>query len=318
VISILVTGAGGFIGRRVIVAARDAGYCVIPMVRKAPPSDVQNVIQHDLTIPLGKLLQLPRVDWIFHLAGAYAGAGYEELRRADLAMAHNLMDWGTAAGVKNWVFASAAEVYGDVQGTAGEDAPTQPVIPYGRIKLMVERLVAEKTKNISNCRVVVLRIGEVYGSEGRLITELTARLKRGFCPWPGKGQVPVSFVHVDDVAQAFASAIQSAPLGVSIYNVADDMPATWRDFLVAVARRLSAGPPVFLPTAVVRFYATYSTLAARAMRREPILTGQALRLITTPKALSNIRLKDELGFRPHYRRYSEGLEEALRGVPHHT
>ena len=313
--SVLVTGAGGLIGRRVAFAASNAGYSVIRMVRKSRQDDAENVIQQDLRLPLTKL---PSVDWVFHLAGAYAGAGDEELRLADLQMVHNVVRWGLEAGIKNWIFASAAEVYGDVRGAASEEAPTQPVIPYGRVKLMVERLLIEKIKDVPDCRVVILRIGEVYGSGSRLINELSARLKRGFCPWPGTGDVPLSFVHVDDVAHAFLCAMQSAPPGISVYNVADDMPATWLDFLVRVARFLGARPPVFLPEALVHLYATCGTVACRATGREPILTRHAIRLITTPKALSNSRLKRELQFQPRYPSYSEGLEEALRGIPHHS
>ena len=316
--SILVTGAGGFIGRRVVAAAENAGHCVLQMVRKSRVADVRNAIPHDLTMPLGESLQLPPVDWIFHLAGAYAGAGYDEFRRTDLAMAHNLIEWGIATGVKNWVFASAAEVYGDVHGIATEDAPLQPVIPYGRVKLMIERLFIDKTKDIFNRRVVILRIGEVYGSKGRLIAELTARLQQGFCPWPGNGQVPVSFAHVDDVARAFLCAVQSASTVVSIYNVADDVPATWRDFLIRMAEYLHARSPAFLPTALIRLYAMGSTVAARMKRRDAILTRQALRLITTPKPLTSAFLKQRLGFSPLYRTYSEGLEEALFGLPNHA
>jgi len=315
VASVLVTGAGGFIGRRVATVASNAGYVVARLARKFQPGDVRNVIQHDLRLPLGNL---PPADWIFHLAGAYAGAAERVLRHADFAMARNLVDWGLAAGIKNWIFASAAEVYGDVRGIATEEAPTQPVIPYGRIKLTVERFLTEKTKDISNRRVVIFRIGEVYGSAGRLITELTARLKRGFCPWPGKGNVPLSFVHVDDVAQAFLCAAQRAPEGVSTYNVADDIPVTWQDFLRSVARLCGSRPPVFLPKPLVYLYALCSTLGSRATGREPILTQQAIRLITTPKALSNARLKRELGFQLRYPSYSEGLEEALRGLSHHA
>jgi len=315
VTSVLVTGAGGFIGQRVATAASNAGYEVARLARRSQPGDVRNLIQHDLRFPLGNL---PPTDWIFHLAGAYAGAGDKELRQADLAMAHNLIHWGLAAGIKNWIFASAAEVYGEVHGIATEEALTQPVIPYGRIKLMVECLLTEKTKDISPHRVVVLRIGEVYGSEGRLITELTARLKRGFCPWPGKGNVPLSFVHVDDVARAFLCAAQRAPEGVSTYNVADDMPLTWQDFLRNVAQLCGTRPPVYLPKPLVYLYALCSTLGSRATGREPILTQQAIRLIITPKALSNARLKQELGFQLRYPSYSEGLEEALRGLSHHA
>jgi len=315
VTSVLVTGAGGFIGRRVVCATNNAGCSVTPIVRKSQLADVRNVITHDLRRPLSKL---PPVDWIFHLAGAYAGADDQELQRVDLHMARNVIRCGLEAGIKNWIFASAAEVYGDVCGIATEETPTQPVIPYGRIKLMVEHLLVEKIKSDSNCRVVILRIGEVYGSHGRLITELTARLKRGFCPWPGRGKVPLSFVHVDDVAQAFLCAVQSAPVGISVYNVADDMPATWLDFLDRIARLLGAQAPVFLPETLIQVYAACGTLARRASGREPILTRHAVRLITTPKPLSNARLRRELGFQPRYPSYPEGLEEALRGLPHHT
>lgn len=313
--SVLVTGAGGFIGKRTVSAARNAGFNVTGMVRKSQFADSRNEIQHDLRFPITRL---PPVDWIFHLAGAYAGAGDKELRRADLTMAQNVVDWGLAAGVKNWVFASAAEVYGNVVGIASEGTITQPVIPYGRGKLMVEHLLIEKTKNMSGRRVVLLRIGEVYGRESRLITELTSRLKRGFCPWPGKGDVPLSFVHVDDVAQAFLCAARNAPPGVSVYNVADDAPGTWQSFLLRVAQLCEAKPPFFLPELLVRFYALCSTLLSRATGREPVLTRHAVRLITTPKVLSNTLLRRELRFQSRYPSYSQGLEEVFHGVSHHA
>ncbi len=310
--SVLITGAGGLIGRRVVCAAQSAGYEVKALVRKAGRND-HGVIEHDLRLPLA---DLPPVDWVFHLAGAYAGAGSDELERADLTMAHSIIRWGMAAGVRNWIFASAAEVYGDVRGVATEDAPTRPVIPYGRAKLQVEQLLIQQLRDVPDCRVVILRIGEVYGAESRLNTELAARLKSGFCPWPGSGDVPVSFVHVDDVAQAFLCGAQSAPLGVSVYNVADDLAATWHGFLECVARHCRGRKPVFLPMGLVRFYAACSTSARRLVGREAILTRAALRLITTPKLISNARLKSELGFQPRYPTYYEGLEEIFCGLSH--
>ena len=312
--SVLVTGAGGFIGRRVVSAVSHAGYRVAGIVRQTTSlAGASTVIQHDLRNPLNGP---PSTDWVFHLAGGYAGAGKKELERTDAQTAHNVIDWGFAAGIKNWIFASAAEVYGDVCGVATEEAPQRPVIPYGWLKLTVERLFADRLKTLSNHRIVILRIGEVYGRDGRLIRELTVRLKRGRCPWPGSGHVPLSFVHVDDVAQAFLCAARTAPTGISVYNVADDMPVTWQGFLLHVAQLLGTKPPVFLPVSLVQIYALCSTLAHRATRTEPILTMHALRLLLTPKALSIARLKSALGFEPQYPTISEGLEEAFRGLSH--
>jgi nucleoside-diphosphate-sugar epimerase len=281
VTSALITGAGGFIGRRVVCAANGAGYGVTPIVRKSQLDDVRNVIKQDLRLPLSKL---PSVDWIFHLAGTYAGADDHKLQRVDLQMVRNVIRCGLEAGIKNWVFASAAEVYGDVCGIAMEETPTQPVIPYGCIKRMVERLLLEKIKCNSNCRVVILRIGEVYGHDGRLITELRARLKRGFCPWPGRGDVPLSFLA--RFLSSSRSASRSAAPSISSRNV--DSP---------LCRVRHAGLP------------------SHWTRTDTDTAGSTTYYHT--QGLSNTRLKHELGFQPRYPSYSEGLEEALRGVPHH-
>jgi nucleoside-diphosphate-sugar epimerase len=313
--SVLITGAGGLIGRRVAETMRQTGYDVRALVRKAGENNTAGTIVHDLRLPLANV---PPADWVLHLAGAYAGAGVGELQRTDLAMANNLIRWGISAGVKNWIFASAAEVYGDVEGFATENSPTAPVIPYGRIKLQIEKLFTHELSAISNCRLVILRIGEVYGSGSKLLAELTAGLRRGFCPWPGSGNFLLSFVHVDDVAVAFLCAAQNAPSGVNIYNVADDTAATWRDFILRIAQQCGTQGPQFLPLSLVRAYAVSSTLANRLIGRESVFTVHAVRLIITPKLLSNARAKRELGFRPRYADFFEGLEKSLRGLSDHA
>lgn len=312
VTSVLVTGAGGFIGRRVVGTMRRAGCEVHILVRTMPDRCDAVAIRHDLRLPLRSI---PEADWIFHLAGGYAGAE-EGAMETDLQMARHILQCGIEAGVRSWILASAAEVYGVVDGIASEETATAPVIPYGRIKLRVEQLFREWLRVVPGCRLVVFRIGEVYGSEGRLITELTRRLKRGFCPWPGRGMVPLSFVHADDVAAAFLCAVQKAPGGVSLYNVADDAAVTWRDFLELVAARCGCSRPRYLPMFLVHAYAAWSRAVARMKGREAIVTRNALRLITTPKLLSNARIKRELGFRPRYANIAEGMEEALGGVSH--
>jgi len=173
---------------------------------------------------------------------------------------------GFAAGIKNWIFASAAEVYGDVCGVATEEAPQRPVIPYGWLKLTVECLFAERLKTLSNHRIVILRIGEVYGRDGRRIRELTVRLKRGLCPWPGSGHVPLSFVHVDDVAQAFLCAARTAPTGISVYNVTDDMPVTWQGSFWRVAQLLGTKTSRFLARVLGSGLRAVQHLAHRATR----------------------------------------------------
>lgn len=311
--SVLVTGAGGLIGGRVVEAARNAGFAVTRVVRRGPPA--ADVLVRNLRLPLE---HVPPCDWVFHLAGGYAGGGRRALRRTDLQIARNLVRWGIKHRVKNWVVASAAEAYGALDGLGTEDSPTKPVIPYGEIKLVVEELLTRMANEIPGCRLVILRIGEVYGRQSRLVGELATRLQRGLCPWPGSGRVPVSFVHVDDVAQAFMRAVERAPEAVSIYNVADDDPATWRTFVATAAEFLGTSPPIFLPRSLVNGYALGHQLTSWLIGREPILTCHALRLLTTPKALSNGQIVQDLGFRPRFPNIRSGLEDTLYGLSYNT
>lgn len=313
--SVLITGAGGLIGSRVAEAAGKAGYSVTRIFHRASAPGPSDALQRDLRFPLENV---PPVTWIFHLAGGYAGAERQALERTDLLIARNLIRWGIDHGVQKWVFASAAEVYGRVSGMASEDTLTRPVIPYGDIKLTIEGLLMQMAKDLPYCQVVILRIGEVYGGESRLLHELATRLRRGFCPLPGSGRVAVSFVHVEDVAQAFLCAAEYASRNVSVYNVADDQPATWRSFVRYFAELLGTRPPVFLPRPLVYAYMLGHQLRSRITNNPPVLTSNALRLLTTPKALSNQRIRQELGFTPRFANFREGLEEAVHGLSHHA
>jgi nucleoside-diphosphate-sugar epimerase len=309
---VLVTGAGGLIGRAVVKQARAAGWRVTGVARH-PCTEADLIC--DLRQPIENW---PAPDAVLHLAGGYAGANVRELADSDLAIARNVLAWGRRQGVRRWILASAAEVYGPIQGQADELAATRLVIPYGEMKLEVERLFAQMADDVPNCRVVFLRIGEVYGRDSRLLHELTTRLKSGFCPWPGSGRVPLSFVHVEDVAFAFRVATQLAPSGISVYNVADEEPTTWYSFVRHLAEKMAVRPPVRLPLPLVYGYMLGHRFASSLVGRTPVLTRYALRLLITPKVLTNWKIKHELGFSAQFPDFRSGLEEALHGLSHHA
>ena len=287
---ILVTGAGGFIGRQVVKRARARGWEVTGVARRPCPEAGWIA---DLRRPIE---DWPAPDAVIHLAGVYAGCGPRELAETDVRIASNLLAWGQPRGVRRWVFASAAEVYGEIAGKADESWPCRPVIPYGRAKLEIERMfLAAELPELAICR-----LGEVYGPDSRILNELGGRLRRGFCPWPGDGKVEISFLHVEDAAEALLLA---ADRGSGTYNVGDNEPATWRQFLDSMAESLGVRRAVSLPLLLARCYAACTAI-----------TPHVLRLLTTPKVLSSARARRELGFAPRYPGIRTGLEAALRGL----
>src|SRR5208282_1064404 len=294
---ILVTGAGGLIGRSVVKKARERGWEVTGVARRPCPEAGRIA---DLRQPIEGW---PAPDAVIHLAGAYAGCGDRELADCDLKIAANLLDWGRRQGVCRWVFASAAEVYGDIAGEADESWPCRPVIPYGKAKLEIERLF----QAAGLLELTICRMGVVYGPHSRILSELGGRLRRGFCPWPGDGNVRVSFLYVEDGAEALLLAAERAAQEPRAYNVGDGEPATWRQFLDSMAEMLRARRAVYLPLPVARCYAACASWVDRA------ITPHVLRLVTTPKVLSSERARVELGFIPRYHSIHAGLKEALSG-----
>jgi len=298
---ILVTGAGGFIGRSVVRKARSRGWKVTAVARR--PTAESNLIA-DLRSPI-RNWETP--DAVIHLAGGYAGCGMKELADTDLVIAKNLIDWGKKEGVRRWVFASAAEVYGDIDGEADENYPCHPVIPYGKVKLLVEGMFHDAGLP----EVMVCRVGEVYGSAGRILHELGGKLRDGFCPWAGDGKVKISFIHVEDAAEALILACERAKSGFNVYNAGDSEPATWRQFLGEIATHLNVRSAYYLPKYFAYFYAASVSWMDRIFGRPPNVTPQVLRLLVTPKVLSSKSLRDQLGFAPQYSNIYIGLKEAL-------
>jgi nucleoside-diphosphate-sugar epimerase len=301
---VLVTGAGGFIGRQVMKRARARGWQVTGVARR-PCAEADRIA--DLR---QQIAEWPTPDALVHLAGGYAGLGARELAAADLAIARNVLAWGKQQGVRRWVLASAAEVYGDIDGVADENWPCRPVIPYGRAKLEIE----EMFQGAGFPEVAICRLGEVYGPGGRILRELGGRLRSGFCPWPGDGEVRISFLHAEDAAEAVVLACERAAPGCRIYNAGDEEPATWRRFLDTMAGLIGSRRAVYLPEMAARCYAACAAWTETLLGRPAAVTPHVLRLLTTPKVLSSARLREELGFEPRYPAFAGGLKEALGGL----
>jgi nucleoside-diphosphate-sugar epimerase len=137
---------------------------------------------------------------------------------------------------------------------------------------------------------VVLRYGQFYGPETGTFPEgvFAELLKRRRMPVIASGEGRFSFIHIDDAVSATLAAIER---GSGIYNVVDDEPVRERDFAPGLAEALGAPAPRRIPAWVAR-------LAA----------GQhAVRLMTTQRGASNRRAREELGWRPKYPSWREGV-----------
>jgi UDP-glucuronate 4-epimerase len=223
----VVTGAAGFIGSHLAQSLAAAGHEVVGVDCFTDYYDVAEKEENARGLDVRRIdlaeqeLDLDGVDGVFHLAGQPGVRSFGDvfplyLRRNVLAT-QRLLETAAAAGTR-LVFASSSSVYGDAESyPTPEDAPPQPVSPYGITKLACEQLVRAYRLD-----AVVLRYFTVYGPRQRpdmfMRRVCEALLAGETFEIYGTGEQSRSFTAVGDAVEATIAAMERAPAG-ALYNV---------------------------------------------------------------------------------------------------
>ena len=182
--SVLVTGGLGYIGSHTCVVLAQAGCrllvvdnlsnskpAVLQRIRELVPKasiDFEKIDVRDQP-RLAKLLARRKVDAVVHFAGLKAVA--ESVEKPLLYYDNNVA--GTVAllqamdqrAVKQMVFSSSATVYGDPERLPlTEEHPLRPVNPYGKTKLIIEHILADKSGSDPDFRYAALRYFNPVGA----------------------------------------------------------------------------------------------------------------------------------------------------------
>ena len=281
---IAITGATGYIGQRLIRAARLAGHDVIALSRR--PMNYTGVAWQFFDLTNRTPLELPSdLDAIFHLAAETRHS--EVLDLSEQKAAQLLID--AASSVR------AAFVFISSQ-TACSDAPTA----YGRIKWKIERMTLEAGG-------LVIRPGQVYGGPERGLFGVLCTLVRRFPVLPAFFPPPaVQPVHVDDLVEAMLVCLTRK--SSNVISVAAPDGISFTAFLHAIARARTSRSPVFIPIPVLVFRVMASLLGSRLSNKlglERLLSLFALRQMNTAVDLQRL----ELMLRP----LSTGMTKSGRG-----
>ena len=255
-------------------------------------------------------------DVVVHLAFLVIGGRRDTTRAVNVEGTLNAFRAAAEAGAKRFVYASSVAAYGfgsDNPVGLTEDWPARPAhrLFYSREKAEIEALLDEESAARPGIDVYRLRPSIVLGPHtvggkhllpgplAPLVRQVDGRVRRLPVPVPVLvPDIPVQFVHEDDVGEALLRCILGAgPAGA--YNIAGDGVLS----VVDVARELGA-LPIPLP-------AGPSHAAARAVSRVPGLPSVAgwVEALSHPAVMDTTRARTELGWRPRY----TGLE-ALRAT----
>jgi UDP-glucose 4-epimerase len=218
---VLVTGAGGFVGRHLVPRLVSA-HEVIALVRRTPDPalDGATIIQADLGSPRLDAVLPDNVDAVVHLAQAYVTfpehAG--EIFAVNAGSTQRLADWARDHGVRRFILASSGSVYAPAPQPLREDDPAQPLSFHPATKLIAEQVLAYYEDAMD---VVRLRLFAPYGpgQTDRMIPRLTATIGAGRPVRLSRGGEPrLNPIHIDDLVGVISQSIAGA--GAPVVNIA--------------------------------------------------------------------------------------------------
>ena len=307
--NVMVVGATGAVGKRLVPLLRDSGHRVVGTTTScAKAGEIRALGAEPVVLDVLDEAAVLRAVWeaspdaIVHEATALAG--FKNFRRFDdeFALTNRLRTEGTdnllaaarETGVKRFVAQSFAGWPSARDGALVKDesAPLDPQPPKNarRTLAAIEHLERAVT-GADWLDGIVLRYGGLYGPGTSLdagAAQYVAIKKRQF-PLVGAGSGLWSFVHVDDAASATVAAIERGRRG--IYNIVDDEPAPASEWLPYLAQALGAKPPRHVPLWLGRLVAG----------------EQVVSMMTEARGASNAKAKRELGWEPRYPSWRAGF-----------
>jgi nucleoside-diphosphate-sugar epimerase len=308
---VLIAGAGGAVGARLIPKLIEAGHDVVALTRTEGKAGAlrdlgAEPVAADLLERAAVLQAVSQAkpEVIIHQATSLAGV--KSLRNFDrqFALTNRLRTEGTdhlleaarAVGTRRLIAQSYGNWNYERTGDRlkSEEDPFDPSPPKKQVKsLAAIRHLEKAVLEDSPLEGVVLRYGNFYGPGTDLSAdgEIVRQLRKRQFPIIGDGAGVWSFAHIDDAASAAVAAIEGPP---GTYNIVGDDPRPLAEWLPELARVTGSKPPFHVPVWLGRLVAGEVVVS----------------MMTQIRGATNAKAKRELGWQPRYPRFPDGLSDA--------
>lgn len=245
---VLITGGTGMIGSGISKQLTQAGHQVVHLSRTTSADDEYSTFAWDIGKGVIDEKAFEGVEFIIHLAGASINQRWTEKNKkiiidSRVKSANLLLETvqRLKTPLKAFISMSAIGYYG---GDTGDKLLTESSNPG-------KDFLAETVTKWENgadqfqaiCPVTKFRTGVVLSSEGGALPQIAMPVRYGVGAPIGSGKQWMSWVHIDDVVNAFCKAVEGRLSGT--FNLVAPQPVTNAQFTRAIAKALQR--PLILP-----------------------------------------------------------------------
>jgi dTDP-4-dehydrorhamnose reductase len=258
--TVLVTGASGFGGSKVLSRLKDSGYNVIGMAHRNKPQD------SDVPFPLADLADARAT---FDLINKYqpdAVVHTAANTHPDLCEIYQEQAWmSNVISVKNLVglallfgyrllFFSSEQAYGEHPDGEGaffvEDDPLSPINFYGKTKMAAEEVIREHLDNY-----IIFRLSLIYGwgnnNHISWCDHLYEDIEEGIPVKLYSDQIR-SMIYVEDIADAVLKFMEKPDI-TGVFNLGGDKPYRRSDFAAEFAKNWSFDEKLVMPVTMEKY-----------------------------------------------------------------
>jgi len=304
---VFVFGGTGFIGSRIVACLVQNGHTVSSLARSLKKAE--SLKQMGASPHLGDLDKRETIrdavkgsELIINAAfpsflGRMTMARVRKDSREGFNQMKNLLETISENGKIPVVFTEGSMAFGDSGSNwLDESSPYKFDKGHGRL-LQFSTPYAQRLTEEKNIPAITMSLAGVYGPGTWFRESLYSYVKKGRGMVVGDGRNVWSFVHVDDVAEAFRLVVEKLPFGQT-FTLADDEPCTYVDFANFVADQLGKPRVKHMPKWIAG-----------------VLLGSVLcEAMTMNQKVKNTKARDQLGWKLKYPSYKVGIPAAISEI----
>lgn len=307
-VRILITGASGFIGGRILERLSSDEHRLVCTGRSRPPKGMPPSVEFhvgDLADPSFTDRAAVGVDLIIHCAGKAGPWGpLAEYRLANVVATRNLLESARSNGVKRFINLSSPSIYFEFRNQLGLKEgylPKRFSNAYARTKYEAERLVSQA--HCASLETISLRPRLVIGAgDTNILPRLIAFQESGALRQVGDGKNEVSVTSVTNLVDAIVLCMNapSAAMG-DVYNLSNGESIRFWELVNEVLEKLGIPTdrkkvPYRLAVSLARINEIWARL--RRVRQEPTFLPVPVAILGQSMTLNIDKARQRLGYQP--------------------